>query len=623
MVKLYFKVVSNTIIFLAFLLLAQAEGAVLKSVQRGTATFASGANTTTITINLVDTSKTIVWGGISWGGGRFASSNANATRFGFQLVNPLTLNLQRLGAPAQATVAEWYVAEFSKGVLVQRGRAAFAAGTATLNVTISAIDTTKTFVLVSSAINSASQTNDERWTIRARLTSNTNLELSRNETGTVVDAYWQVIQIDSAVVQRGLTTIGAGASSATVAISSVDTTKSFLVLSARAAAAVSGVESRYMVRGRITSPIQLTFDRIDTTISVQIAWEVVSLNDGSLVRSGSVVVPAANPSQSAIFPSVDTTRSISLISLSGGAGTATANLDETAFTHRLTSDTSLTFTRAGTGTAANLGWFVIQFIPNFAPLLDSIGAKSVAEGFNLTFRIHASDPNADSLILTASNVPLNAAFVDSGNGAGSFNFNPNFAQAGVYNVTFKASDGALIDSEVVQITVNNTIGAPVLDSIGSKTIAEGANLNFRVHASDPEGDSTVLTAGNIPSNAVFIDSGNGAGSFSFNPDYTQAGSYVVVFKASDGSLSDSEIVDITVSEVCLAKAGDVTGDNQVLLSDIVALINFLFKGAPAPVPFCRGDVNASGTIVLSDIVYLVNFLFKFGPTPVPHLECCL
>jgi len=61
----------------------------------------------------------------------------------------------------------------------------------------------------------------------------------------------------------------------------------------------------------------------------------------------------------------------------------------------------------------------------------------------------------------------------------------------------------------------------------------------------------------------------------------------------------------------------------VLLSDIVVLINFLFKGAPAPVPFCRGDVNASGTIVLSDIVYLVNFLFKSGPAPVPHQECCL
>lgn len=620
--KLTFKLFFG-ITILAIFLLAQAEGAVIKSVQRGTTTFASGANTATVTINFVDPSKTLVWGGISWGGGRFNSANANGTRFGYELVNSLTLNLQRLGAPAQATVAEWYVAEFSKGVLVQRGRAAFGTGNGTLNITISAIDTTKTFVLVSSAINSTSTTNDERWTIRARLTSATNLELSRNETGTAVDAYWQVIQMDSAVVKRGLTTIGAGASSATAVISSVDTTKSFLVLSARAAAAVAGIESQYMVRGRLTSPTQITFNRIDTLNSVQIAWEVVTLNDGSLVRSGSAVVPAANPSQSAIFASVDTTRSISFISVNGGTSGSSTRLDETAFTHRLTNDTTLSFTRGGTGTAANIGWFVVQFVPNLAPLLDSLGAKSVAEGFNLTFRIHASDPNADSLILSATNVPLNAIFVDSGNGAGSFNFNPIFTQAGIYNVTFRASDGALVDSEVLQIAVSNTIGAPVLDSISSQAISEGSNLTFRVHATDPENDSIILTASNIPSNAGFIDSGNGAGSFSFNPDYTQAGPYAVVFKASDGLLSDSEIVDIQVSNLCLAKAGDVTGDNLVLLSDIVSLINFLFKGAPAPVPFCRGDVNASGTIVLSDIVYLVNFLFKSGPAPVPYQECCL
>ncbi|MCI0532574.1 MAG: hypothetical protein L0Y74_11635, partial [candidate division Zixibacteria bacterium] len=408
-----------------------AQGAVVKSVQKGTATFASGQNTLPIVITKVDTSKTIVWGGISWGGGRFASSNSNATRFGFQLADSTTLNLQRLGAPTIATVAEWYVAEFSSGVSVKRGTAAFATGTSILNVTIPTVDTTKSFVLVSSAPNLGSANNDERWTIRARLTSPTNLELSRNETGTVVDAYWQVIQIDSAVVRRGLTTIGAGAASATATIASVDLTKSFLVLSARAASAVAGIESQYMFRGRFTSSTQLTFDRISTSNSVEVAWEVVTLNDGSEVRSGTAIVPSADVTQSVSFTAVDTTRSISLISVNGGSGTSTSNLDETAFTHRLTDGTNLAFTRAASGTAANLGWFVIQFAGsvNQAPVLDSIGPKTVAENANLTFRVHATDPDSTPLTLTAFNVPTNATFFDSGNGAGSFTFNPNFTQS--------------------------------------------------------------------------------------------------------------------------------------------------------------------------------------------------
>lgn len=74
---------------------------------------------------------------------------------------------------------------------------------------------------------------------------------------------------------------------------------------------------------------------------------------------------------------------------------------------------------------------------------------------------------------------------------------------------------------------------------------------------------------------------------------------------------------------CFAKPGDANADNNILLSDIVNLINFLFKSQPAPVPFCRGDVNGNGTILLSDVISLVNFLFKSGAAPVKTGVCCL
>src|SRR5574341_404881 len=119
--------------------------------------------------------------------------------------------------------------------------------------------------------------------------------------------------------------------------------------------------------------------------------------------------------------------------------------------------------------------------------LDSIGPKTVAENSNLTFRVHATDPDLTPLTLTAANVPINANFVDSGNGAGSFTFNPSFTQSGVSNVTFRISDGSLLDSEVVQITVTNVNRAPVLDSIGYKTGAEGSTLTTNDHATEPYG----------------------------------------------------------------------------------------------------------------------------------------
>jgi len=200
---------------------------------------------------------------------------------------------------------------------------------------------------------------------------------------------------------------------------------------------------------------------------------------------------------------------------------------------------------------------------NLPPVLDSIRSKTVAEGSNLTFRVHATDPDGNTLTLTAANVPTNATFFDSGNGAGSFIFNPSFIQAGVYNVTFRASDGSLLDSEVVSITVTNTNLAPVLDSIRSKTVAEGANLTFRVHATDPDGTPLTLTVANNPLNSTFVDSGNGAGSFSFNPDFTQAGVYNVTFRVSDGTLVDSEVVQITVNSTNLPPVLDPIGSKSV------------------------------------------------------------
>ncbi|MDP3024742.1 MAG: Ig-like domain-containing protein, partial [candidate division Zixibacteria bacterium] len=206
---------------------------------------------------------------------------------------------------------------------------------------------------------------------------------------------------------------------------------------------------------------------------------------------------------------------------------------------------------------------------NQTPVLDSIGPKSVNEGSNLTFRVHATDLDLDPLTLTATNLPVNSTFADSGNGAGSFTFNPSYIQAGIYNVTFKATDPSLAaDSEVVQITVTNVNNAPVLDSIGPRSVTEGQVLTFRVHATDVNGDRLILSALNVPANAVLTDSGNGAGSFVFSPSYAQAGIYNVTFIARDTvGAADSEVVQITVNNVNLPPVLATIGSRDVMQKD--------------------------------------------------------
>jgi hypothetical protein len=67
--------------------------------------------------------------------------------------------------------------------------------------------------------------------------------------------------------------------------------------------------------------------------------------------------------------------------------------------------------------------------------------------------------------------------------------------------------------------------------------------------------------------------------------------------------------------------GDVTNDGLVNLSDVIWLLNFLFKMGPAPKLFtCVGDVNNDNTVNLSDAIIILNFLFKGGSSPNP--DCC-
>ncbi|MCK4857934.1 MAG: tandem-95 repeat protein, partial [candidate division Zixibacteria bacterium] len=196
---------------------------------------------------------------------------------------------------------------------------------------------------------------------------------------------------------------------------------------------------------------------------------------------------------------------------------------------------------------SELVFITISEAGNQAPVISPIGPQTVIEGDNLSFGVSATDPDLDSLILTAENVPPNATFTDNFNGTGTFDFNPDYTQAGVYNVTFIASDGALADTEVVAITVNESGNqAPELAAIGAQSVTEGDNLNIGVSATDLDLDSLILSAENVPVNASFTDHYDGTGTFDFNPDFTQSGTYYVTFKAFDGVDLDSEVVEITV-----------------------------------------------------------------------------
>jgi len=65
----------------------------------------------------------------------------------------------------------------------------------------------------------------------------------------------------------------------------------------------------------------------------------------------------------------------------------------------------------------------------------------------------------------------------------------------------------------------------------------------------------------------------------------------------------------------LFTCGDANSDEFVNILDVVYLINFKYKGGPAPDPLVSADVNNDEQVNILDIVYLINYKYKDGPEP--------
>jgi hypothetical protein len=67
------------------------------------------------------------------------------------------------------------------------------------------------------------------------------------------------------------------------------------------------------------------------------------------------------------------------------------------------------------------------------------------------------------------------------------------------------------------------------------------------------------------------------------------------------------------------KCGDINGDTDINILDIVYLINYKYKSGPEPDNMAMADCNGcDGGINILDIVYLINYKYKSGPEP----ACC-
>ncbi len=157
--------------------------------------------------------------------------------------------------------------------------------------------------------------------------------------------------------QTGTTTIANGNTSATVAITAVDMTKSFLVFSS---STDNNATTNFQIGGEITNPTTLTFERTGNTATVNISWQVFEFESGVLVQRGSETSVARNVNVNVGINCIDLTKSFVIVS-GRKSGSSLGNDD--GFTANLTSATNLQLFIDGSGGAdyEEIYWQVIEY----------------------------------------------------------------------------------------------------------------------------------------------------------------------------------------------------------------------------------------------------------------------
>ncbi|MBS0661392.1 MAG: putative Ig domain-containing protein, partial [Verrucomicrobia bacterium] len=238
---------------------------------------------------------------------------------------------------------------------------------------------------------------------------------------------------------------------------------------------------------------------------------------------------------------------------------------------------------------------------NRPPALAALPDRVVDERTLLTFAASAADPDAGQT-LTYSLAPGAPSGASIHPNTGVFTWTPSEAQGpGSYNLTVRVTDNgplnALTDAKSFNVQVNDVNSAPIITSVGSKTIGAGNELTFTVAASDSDIPVQSLTFSLDPGAPAGASIDPATGFFRWNvPLTTPSGPVPVTVRVTDNGtppLASTQVVTITVD------------NDGPILSNLKFANSGLVDGATI-VRSGQFSVQATDSSGVSRVVFLVQ-----------------
>jgi len=192
---------------------------------------------------------------------------------------------------------------------------------------------------------------------------------------------------------------------------------------------------------------------------------------------------------------------------------------------------------------SKISWYEI----NYPPVANDT-AITTSEDRDYTGLLPAFDSDGDGLTYSIIIGPANGRSTVSDNAVGTFSYRPVEDYTGLDSLTFSVTDGVLSDSATVLITLTAVNDAPLAFVATVKT-DEDIDYDGSVFASDIDNDPLTYSLLTDPSYGTVTITDSSSGTYTYSPKVNYSGSDSFTFTSSDGMLSDTSKVLITVPAV--------------------------------------------------------------------------
>lgn len=195
----------------------------------------------------------------------------------------------------------------------------------------------------------------------------------------------------------------------------------------------------------------------------------------------------------------------------------------------------------------------------------------------------------------------------------------NLSAATTYHYQIKSADlfaNVYLGSDSTFVTASSSDITPpaaptgLLTSYGNQSLtlfweenSESDLSGYNLHHGTSISDTLLLIASNL-SDTSYKDNGLVNGIV-----------YYYQIAAVDQNSNESPFSEVICSKPLSYILGDYNGDEEIDIVDVVAIVNYLFKGAEGHEPLEAGNVNYDQDVTIADVVYLINYLFRGGDDP--------